>query len=676
MRAALRRRRVVGLRHVSRPHRWLAVFFAVAMTAGVVETMAAATPAGAATVIVSASSLSTDSGVSLASGQTATVTASGSWNVDPNQSATGPEGLGTPCAGNCLAPGLSYQSLLGSLDGGGSWFEIGLGVTVTGPGELLLAADDGPCCYADNTGSVNVTITPEQIDSDLDFTPPANITANATSAAGAVVSFATPVATDGDDESAPPVSCASGGGLVSGSAFPIGVTTVSCSVTDPDDTPSTVTHSFTVTLYDPGITIVHVNSVLVAATGPGGASVSFPMPKGSDLRGLVSVSCDHESGTTFPPGQSTVVCTATGDSFDVPATAQTTFGVYVNAGAPPPNPPTIGTATPGDGSASVAVGPPAPNGSYSIGSYTVTCTSSDGAPGTGSGTGTPVVVTGLTNGKTYTCTATASTGTNPPQTSGPSGQSNAFVPTAGVVTCTDTQVCNANSSSGSSSSAPAGSVDVKGTTDLPTGSISVVAGGAPVACPGSSIAVLPGTTMSDTGFSSANSLTVTITLRAVATGHAKVCYSSTIPFLSESHPTVPTAGVGILLRCSVVANQAPCLLLTRNTASTVVATILVPGGDPTFSVVLPTGRLVWPSTFPNGKVGTAYSTHLLSKGGKAPFHWKITSGKLPPGLAINAASGTVTGKPTAKGTFKCVVHVTDSEARPQSANISVSITIS
>jgi large repetitive protein len=520
------------------------------------------------------------------------------------------------------------------------------------------------------------TVTVVAPDNDLDFTPPSDITTSATNALGRAVSFATPTATKGD-ETLPPVSCASGGGLVSGSTFPIGTTTVTCSVTDADDSPSTVTHSFTVTVNDPGLTIANVNSILVAATGPAGAGVTFGVPKANDLRGAVTnVVCDHVSGATFKPGQSTVVCTATGDAYDVPSTATTSFGVYVNAGAPPPNPPSIGTATPGDGSASVAVGPPAPNGSYAIGSYTVTCTSSDGSPGTGSGKGTPIVVTGLTNGKTYTCTATASTATNPPQTSGPSGASNAFVPAAGVVTCTDTQVCNANSSSGSSSSAPAGSVDVTGTTDLPTGSISVVAGGAPVACPGSSIAVLPGTTMSDTGFSSANSLTVTITLRAVATGHAKVCYSSAIPFLSESHPTVPTAGVGILLRCSVVANQAPCLLSTRNTASTVIATILVPGGDPTFSVVLPTGRLVWPSTFPNGKVGTAYSTHLLSKGGKAPFHWKITSGTLPPGLAINPASGTVTGKPTAKGTFKCVVHVTDSEARPQSANISVSITIS
>ena len=134
-------------------------------------------------------------------------------------------------------------------------------------------------------------------------------------------------------------------------------------------------------------------------------------------------------------------------------------------------------------------------------------------------------------------------------------------------------------------------------------------------------------------------------------------------------------GTAYLLSCAAVGNVAPCVISIASGSAAVIAKILVPAGDPTFSVVVPTGRLVWPSTFPNGKVGTTYSAHLLSKGGKAPFHWKITSGKLPPGLSINPGTGTVTGKPSAKGTFKCVVHVTDSEAHPQSANISVSITI-
>jgi len=218
-------------------------------------------------------------------------------------------------------------------------------------------------------------------------------------------------------------------------------------------------------------------------------------------------------------------------------------------------------------------------------------------------------------------------------------------------------------------------VVVTGTPTDPTGTVNLTVGLDPLSCPGAPVAS-PASSLTDTGFSPSSKLTATITQFAVATGPGKVCYSSDVPFLSESNPTVPKAGTGILLQCSAVGNKAPCQVSSTQTLSTIVVKILVPGGDPTFSVVVPTGRLVWPSTFPNGKVGAAYSAHLLSKGGKAPFHWKITTGKLPPGLAINPGTGTVTGKPTAKGTFKCVVHVTDSEAHPQSANISVSITIS
>jgi hypothetical protein len=97
--------------------------------------------------------------------------------------------------------------------------------------------------------------------------------------------------------------------------------------------------------------------------------------------------------------------------------------------------------------------------------------------------------------------------------------------------------------------------------------------------------------------------------------------------------------------------------------------------DPTFRVVVPTGRLVWPSNFPSGKVGAAYSSRLQSRGGKTPFHWKLASGALAPGLTFNGSSGAVTGKPTKKRTFTCIVQATDAESAPKVADISVSIKI-
>ena len=177
-------------------------------------------------------------------------------------------------------------------------------------------------------------------------------------------------------------------------------------------------------------------------------------------------------------------------------------------------------------------------------------------------------------------------------------------------------------------------VDVKGVVSGQIGTILLSTPKSTLQCPGAVVGGSTATTLTDSGFTS--NLTATVKLLAVATGKGKVCYSSDVPFLSETNPTTPKPGTAYLLSCAAVGNVAPCVISITSGLAAVIAKVLVPAGDPTFSVVVPTGRLVWPSTFPNGKVGTTYSAHLLSKGGKAPFKWSIASGKLPPGLSINA----------------------------------------
>jgi titin len=96
------------------------------------------------------------------------------------------------------------------------------------------------------------------------------------------------------------------------------------------------------------------------------------------------------------------------------------------AAATVPDPPTIGTATPGVASISVAFTAPLNDGGSAITGYDATCTSSNGgAAGVGSGTVSPIAVSPLTNGATYTCTVTATNGIG---TSSPSGSSNTAVP--------------------------------------------------------------------------------------------------------------------------------------------------------------------------------------------------------------------------------------------------------
>ncbi len=86
----------------------------------------------------------------------------------------------------------------------------------------------------------------EAPDTDLTITPPNDISTPATSPAGATVNYPGPTVSDPDDATVPPAIC----NPASGSDFAIGLTTVTCSVTDTDDTPSTATTTFTVVVED------------------------------------------------------------------------------------------------------------------------------------------------------------------------------------------------------------------------------------------------------------------------------------------------------------------------------------------------------------------------------------------------------------------------------------------
>ena len=151
-------------------------------------------------------------------------------------------------------------------------------------------------------GSFTVTVQ--------DTTPPTvnvpgNITAEATSPAGAVVTF-TATASDNVDVS-PTVTC----GPPSGSTFAIAVTTVSCTATD-DSGNTSAAKTFTVTVRDTTPPTVAVSGDLVAeATGPNGAAVTFSASASDIVDGSTEPTCSPASGSTFPVGNTTVTCTET-----------------------------------------------------------------------------------------------------------------------------------------------------------------------------------------------------------------------------------------------------------------------------------------------------------------------------------------------------------------------------
>lgn len=65
---------------------------------------------------------------------------------------------------------------------------------------------------------------------------------------------------------------------------------------------------------------------------------------------------------------------------------------------------------------------------------------------------------------------------------------------------------------------------------------------------------------------------------------------------------------------------------------------------------------------PPAEVGLPYALGVQALG-DAPQTWAIASGQLPPGLALDPASGAITGMPELSGSFAVTVSVVDSKGR-------------
>ncbi len=254
---------------------------------------------------------------------------------------------------------------------------------------------------------------------------------------------------------------------------------------------------------------------------------------------------------------------------------------------------------------------------------------------------------------------------------------NAFIYTdngVDVVNCTGS--CSGTVSTPATSTSPAQTIQVSGTTTAQTGTITIAIATDTLVCPKANPAQAPVVNLDDTGFAPNDKLKLTAVLHnTIRPKSQQVCFDSTIPYRSQSSPTVPKAGTGLLLKCGKTHNRAPCLKSSLQVGGDVIVTFYVPGGDPRFHVVAPPVAGIAAPTLPSATVGTTYSAKLNVDGGVPPFHWKVAGGALPPGLKMKATTGVISGKPTRKGTYSFSVTASDHEKPPQTATKALIITV-
>lgn len=152
-----------------------------------------------------------------------------------------------------------------------------------------------------NTGTCTFHVTVTDTEKPVLSACPRDTTVSTGNPSGAVVTYQAPSATDNCQSDLSAVAC----NPASGSTFPVGTTTVTCSVSDRSG--NSATCSFHVDVVP--CTIVCRNDTTLA-NDPGACGAIFRFVDPATTGSCGTVTCSPASGSTFPIGTTTVRCTS------------------------------------------------------------------------------------------------------------------------------------------------------------------------------------------------------------------------------------------------------------------------------------------------------------------------------------------------------------------------------
>ncbi len=158
---------------------------------------------------------------------------------------------------------------------------------------------------------------------------------------------------------------------------------------------------------------------------------------------------------------------------------------------------------------------------------------------------------------------------------------------------------------------------------------------------------------------------ITVTPATLPGGTTGIAYSQSVGSTGGVGASTYTIGLGALPSGLLLDGATGAITGTPTAAGTFNFTVVATDGNGctgsqayTVVIVCPT-ITVGPGALANGTVGTAYGQTVLGAGGGGAYLYAVTNGALPDGLALDGASGAITGTPTTANLFSFTITATD-----------------
>jgi hypothetical protein len=156
---------------------------------------------------------------------------------------------------------------------------------------------------------------------------------------------------------------------------------------------------------------------------------------------------------------------------------------------------------------------------------------------------------------------------------------------------------------------------------------------------------------------------VTITTSSLPAGEAGSAYSATLAatggtpaytwiVLSGALPAGVALSTGGVLSGTPTAAGAAAVTFQVTDVTSGTSTV-------TLTVTVAARLAVSPAALPGGTIGTPYSQTAAAAGGTGTLTWSVSAGTLPASLALNTATGVISGTPTVAGTSAFTITIAD-----------------